>query len=608
MKERASGGGRHETAAKPAASLPPWVLPSLALLLAAWVHRRALGAFFSTDDFVRLEEAVGLLPAIPTLWRLLSEVLYVRAMLGLFGPEPLPFHVVSLALHLANTVFAFRIGRRAGLSAAGSCLASSVFGAFPLFYTVLLSAVNINDIMALTMVFLSLLALEKRGPARIAIAVGCFTLAFLSKEALLFVPLSLLLLPASGERLAGAARRLAPLLVAGVAFAGLYLAFRGHGIGTGGEAYAAGIGAHVVHNLMTYAWWSVDLVRPVPDAQGLFDPDAWRVGVWPLAGLALAAALSRGRRKAIVFGCAWWLLALAPVLPLMTHTYGHYLYAPMVGFAIAGAGAIEALALGAAGLASRARRGHTARGSGARSLGSLAWRAAVPAVLIATAIGYALRSDLLIERRVTARLGRTELALDPFTRKMEVARRAITTMSAQIDREGDSIVVFNPPGLGRAVSTTTGREVTTVPAGAPSYDLAQTVLGGGLAIRLFEPRIDSVAFVTRWTPAYRNFSLYGEGLGGSMVGLGRGPTANARFAAGLLTGGHDTHARDHLSDAIAAFPDDRLLRLLYAATLQRTGDPARAREHARFVIETAPHDTLTFEARVLLSVLDKTKP
>src|SRR4029077_3607784 len=99
--------------------------------------RRALGAFFSTDDFVRLEEAAGLLPAVPTLWRVVSEVLYPRLMLGLFGPQPLPFHLVSMLLHLPNTAFVYRTGRRAGLSAGTSCFASLVFGAFPLTYTVL---------------------------------------------------------------------------------------------------------------------------------------------------------------------------------------------------------------------------------------------------------------------------------------------------------------------------------------------------------------------------------------------------------------------------------------------------------------------------------------
>src|SRR5437773_10532983 len=122
-----------------------WLLPALALLLAILVQRRALGAFFSTDDLRRLEEAAGLVPATPTVWRLVSEVLYVRLMLARFGPHPLPFHVVSMALHLVNVVFVHRTGRQAGLPAAAAFSAATVFGAFPLFYTVLPSAMNIND-------------------------------------------------------------------------------------------------------------------------------------------------------------------------------------------------------------------------------------------------------------------------------------------------------------------------------------------------------------------------------------------------------------------------------------------------------------------------------
>ena len=230
---RAVPGGSRPPAPRARAGVRHWLLLALPLLLAAVVHRRALGAFFGTDDFVRLEEAVGILPSTPTLWRLVSEVLYLKLMLRLFGPEPLPFHIVSLALHLVNTAFVFRLGRKAGLSAGAACLAASVFGAFPLSYTVLLSAVNINDIMALTFVFLALLALQVSTLARIGLAVACFVIALLSKEAVLFVPFAAVLLPLPGERIAGTARRLMPLLVAGVVFAALYLTFRTHGLGTG---------------------------------------------------------------------------------------------------------------------------------------------------------------------------------------------------------------------------------------------------------------------------------------------------------------------------------------------------------------------------------------
>ena len=602
MPKGTPGPGRRQ-GSRPAsaAGVSSWLLPSLALALAAIVHRRAFGAFFGTDDFVRLEQAAGLLPSAPTLWRLLSEVLYVQLMLRLFGPQPLPFHLVSMALHLMNTALVYRIARRAGLGAGGASFASIAFGVFPLFYTALLSAVNINDIMALTFVFLALWALEVPTPRRTAAAVGSFALALLSKEAVLFVPFAAVLLPLPAERPLGAARRLVPLLVTGVGFGGLYLTFRTHGLGTGGTAYSMGFGPHLFHNLMTYAQWSIDLVRPVPDARGIYDPTAWRAGVVPLSAFAIAAALSPARRRAVLFGCAWWALGLLPVLPLMAHTYGHYLYVPTVGFAIAAAATVEAFAAGIGWLAARAPAGapRPAR-SGARE-------AVVTAALVALAIGYAVRSEIMIDRRVKARLGSTQLALDPFTRKMEVARRAVFTLSGQIDRAHDSVVVFTPPGLGKAISSSTGKEYATPPAGLPYYDVVSGVLGGGLALRLFDPRLDSAVFVSQWTPAYRDFHLFTEGPGGRLVEMGRGPRSHSRLASVLLGGGYHAQTRDYFAAVLPVYPGDRLLRLLYAVALSGSGEPDSARAQARLLMEGQFPDTITATARKLIAILDGRK-
>ena len=602
---------RHEAAVprRPEAAAPPryealesrwagrmrWIFPVLPLVLAALVHRRALGAFFGVDDFVRLEEAAGLLPSGFTVWRLVSEVLYVRLMLALFGPEPLPFHIVSLALHLANTALVYRLGRRAGLSAAAACFASSVFGSFPILYTVLLSAVNINDILALTFVFAALIALEKPGRARVVAAVASFALALLSKEAVLFVPFAAIGLPLPGERPREAARRLAPLLVTGIVFAGLYLAFRRHGLGTGGLAYSMGFGVNLFHNLMTYAYWCVDLVRAVPDATALVDTQAWRVGLVPLMAMALAALLSRSLRGVIVFGFAWWVLGLAAVLPLAAHTYGHYLYVPMVGWALAGTGVLLAAGRGIARPVPRAPKRNTAP-----------LRVAEVA-LVVLAIGFAARSEMVFRERVSARLGSTAFALDPFTRKMEVAQRAISTLTGQLDREHDSVVVFNPPGLGKSVMSSTGREVDAPPLGATQYDVVEAVLGGGRALHLFEPRIDSMVFAQRWTPAYRGFSLFSEGPGGSMIGFGRGPLSHSKLGRLLLGNGYNAQARGYLADVVLAYPEDRLLRLLFAIALSRTGDPDSARSSARLVVEGAPSDTISAIARRLLASLDAKK-
>ena len=582
-----------------------WLLPALAALLAILVQRRALGAFFSTDDLRRLEEAAGLVPATPTVWRLVSEVLYVRLMLAVFGPHPLPFHIVSMALHLANVVFVHRTGRKAGLPAAAAFLAATVFGVFPLFYTVLPSAVNINDIMALTFVFIALLALEAPTPGRIVAGVACYAIALLSKEAVVFVPFAAVLLPAPGERLQGATRRLAPLLAVGASFGGLYLAFRNHGLGTGGPAYAMGFGVNLFHNLMTYARWCVDMVH-MPGG-GTPDPQAWRVGVWPVVAFALAAAFSPTRRAVIRFGAAWWLLGLVPVLPLLAHSYGHYLYVPMVGFSLAAAGALDAGFAAAALLLRRLRTKDASRAPadpgrpravGVRESRASRRPAAAAVSFIVLALAFAARSESLIHARVAPRLGTSQFALDPFTRKMEIAQRSVASVVGQVDRSHDSLVVFMPPGFGRVVSSSTGELVGPPPG--EQYDVVATVLGGGRALRLFEPRIDSVAFVNRWAPDYRNFALYTEGAGGQLTSLGRGPHSHAQFASALLDAGYVEQGRDYLVALVQAYPHDRMVRLLFAAALAQTGDPRGAGVQARLVLEGAPPDSIGAMARRLI--------
>jgi hypothetical protein len=116
-----------------------------------------------------------------------------------------------------------------------------------------------------------------------------------------------------------------------------------------------------------------------------------------------------------------------------------------------------------------------------------------------------------------------------------------------------------------------------------------------------------VVFVNRWSPAYRNFTLYTQGPGGNIAKLGRGPLSHSRFAGAMLDGGYPVQAREYLAAVVEAFPDDRLVRLLFSAALSRTGDPDQARAHARFLIEGALPDTITATARKLISILDAAK-
>ena len=130
--------------------------------------------------------------------------------------------------------------------------------------------------------------------------------------------------------------------------------------------------------------------------------------------------------------------------------------------------------------------------------------------------------------------------------------------------------------------------------------LVAAVLDSGRAVRLFHPQIDSVAFISRWSDAYRDFYLFTEGSGGEMEGLGTGPQSHARFADLLLTNGYDSQAAEYLSAVVAAYPEDRQLRFLYGLALSKTGEPAGAARQLKAVIESGPADHLGEAARALL--------
>ena len=58
------------------------------LVLTVLVQRRSLGSFFGADDLIHLEQAYGIAPPPLVPWRVLTQVLYFRAMIHLVGPAP----------------------------------------------------------------------------------------------------------------------------------------------------------------------------------------------------------------------------------------------------------------------------------------------------------------------------------------------------------------------------------------------------------------------------------------------------------------------------------------------------------------------------------------
>jgi hypothetical protein len=99
------------------------------------------------------------------------------------------------------------------------------------------------------------------------------------------------------------------------------------------------------------------------------------------------------------------------------------------------------------------------------------------------------------------------------------------------------------------------------------------VVDQGRGLRALHANLDSVAFVDRWSPAYRDFQLVAGSVDGMIQGFGAGPEAHLRFTAVLVANGFIDEARQHLGDASAGYPDDPRLRQAMAMMTSATAQP-----------------------------------
>lgn len=561
-----------------------WTLLGLALVV--WTQSPALGAFFSSpDDLVHLQQAAGLRPIAASPFRFLSQVAYFRVMLDLFGPQPIVFHVVSLLVHGFNVWLVAVLAARLGAPRLVAACAAMLFGCFPLFYPLFASAVGMNDELALMFMLLALLALHREGGGWAFAAWLTFVTAMLCKESVIAMPLLALMAPAGST---ARRQRAWPLIGTSVVFAGLLMLAPPQGL----SPYALEFGANVWHNLMTYAAWAINVTRPLPDRVSSFDPQAWRTGIWLYLAIGAAWWRMRSERRQIGLGIAWWLIALLPVLGLRFQTYRHYLYPALPGLCLA-------VAVVVARVLSRVTARSPAPGA-ERTLGRVA-----AGILLVGIVAYALQAQRLILARRAARIPGTELAFDPFTRRQEVARNAVESLAHFLPPSGPvHVAVFSPPGAGRMFGARSGREYAVDslnrPPGPRPYDLLEESLDHGGVVRLFFPRVDSVRFIDRWTPAVASYQLFLPFQNGRLKGVGAGIPAHVRAARWMFEQGWFARAADYLGDVIAFYPMDPDLRLARGFALIQRGDPAGARAELREVLRLAPNSEAAAAARGLL--------
>ena len=531
-------------------------------LLALWTQRRALGVYFHPDDLISLEWTRGILPSPDFgLWRLLSGKVYFAAAIGVFGTDPFPYHLLNALVHMANVVLLYAIARRWGASSAAATLGAGLFGSARPAFSVLQQAVGIGELLACGLALSAFLACERRTPAWRIAGVVLFAAALLSKEAVLLLPLVLVLpreatgwaAPAAWrERLRVAAPLLATCLVAVLVLVIGNVRNRAFG----GEAYAMAFGSSMFHNLMTYVSWAFDVRSPFFDDPGGISLTAWRVGLPVLALLIALAGFTRRSTLLPAIGLAWAALAIAPVLPLTHHTYATYLYTPLAGVALAVGSGLESF-VAMLGSGRGAREGGRAA-SGRAPVNVTAWVFVVVALVASATV-----SDRLLGERVGRRVESIDLPFDRQLRKSEMVRRA--TEGLRRTGAPRRIVLYMPPEASNRLDQLTGRVYadTTLEL---SQMLMVRVLDEGRALRALIPGLDSVAFVRRWSPAYADFDLCANSPAGDIVDFGQGPDAHLRLGQLLIRSGKHLFAEDLLGAACVAYPQDpRLRQMLEAA-------------------------------------------
>jgi hypothetical protein len=354
-----------------------WIAPCLLCLILYWP---GLTAWFRADDFAWLgaglynrnfrDLMISLFgPKAQGTIRPLSERAFFLLGFRLFGLDALPFRIVVFATHCANLGLAVAIGARlTGSSAAGLCAAVlwlvNSSNILPLGWTCAYNQVLCG--FFLLAAFGCLLRHIETGERRFRIGQwAAFLLGFGAQELNLVYPAI-----AAAYALFCARRHLRgtlPMFAVSAVYVGAHQAAAP--APESGD-YAAHFTGAVLRTFGRYWSWSVGPAFLYPPLA--FSRWTLPAGVALVSAglLAFAARKLRGGERAAVFCLAWFVILLAPVLPLRDHQTEYYVFLPVLGLCW----------LGGWGLAETWRRGAARRAAGA-ALAAIYAAMALPAGL-----------------------------------------------------------------------------------------------------------------------------------------------------------------------------------------------------------------------------------
>ncbi len=478
------------------------VFACLALLAAAAVtFHGALGYFFSQDDFEGLARARGLLPRLPGPWRLISNQFYFDVMRVIADLKPFGYHLASLLAHQLAVVLCYAY-LRAWIPAPAALLGAAFVAVHPAQFTALYWISAGSAIHSTVFGLLALLA-ERHNGRRRWLAVPCYALALCARETAIGLPAVMLVarIQTGGarakDRVLWSLAAVAAAFVLGMVANDVIGLTQGRGAGA---AYGAGIGPHVVANLATYLLWSVNfLLATVRSFSDVVDsgamPIAIAIAAVAIGGCALRPLRARG------WVVAWTLFAVwvAPVLPLMHHTYHYYLYGPLIGIGWSVAIVFDSIAAKALPRASATPDRGDDRASRAP---------AITATLAALLVVMLAWNDAALVRKIEFHPFDEELRAEPTIDRAIIAGNIHASLAATPLPVGLTLRFWSPISIQRQEERHPGAA-----ADRESYwerNVRAAVLDG-LGVRVLFPQVRAVAFVRRlsavpdstWYAVYR---------------------------------------------------------------------------------------------------------
>jgi tetratricopeptide (TPR) repeat protein len=322
---------------------------ALIILLTVMTYIPAMRAGFiwDDDDHLTANAAVAAPNGLRMIWSSLAVSRYYPLTLTsfwvqrrLWGLNPLPYHLVNVALHAANGVLIFFLLRRLRVRAAW--LAAMVWTLHPVNVESVAWITELKNTQSGLFFFLAALCFlrSEAGAARhrwYALALVCALAALLSKPSTVVLPLGLLLCVwwERGTWTRVDILRIAPFFALAVGMSVLtVIEQRGHIQRAGTAEWNLGMAERLVVAGRAAWFYAGKLLWP---AQLTFVYPHWRldaVSFWswlPLAGLMAAGALLWIRRRqswarAGLFGCGFFVLSLLPVLGFFDVFYFRYSY------------------------------------------------------------------------------------------------------------------------------------------------------------------------------------------------------------------------------------------------------------------------------------------